>query len=160
MAKEIGRSILLFSVILLFSPACGILPRTVDGLANSVRSDPTFTTSEEAQKLHKDLFIGDLHADSLLFSRDLSQRSHYAHVDIPRLIEGNVALQAFTVVTKFPVLPRTEDGIDTISLIAWFSPKWPSATHRSLKARALHQANELHRFEELWNDRPQRFLNN
>lgn len=44
----------------------------------------------------------DLHADSLLWSRDLLVRGSRGQVDIPRLIEGHVALQAFTVVTKTP----------------------------------------------------------
>jgi hypothetical protein len=59
--------------------------------------------TEKGQALHKSLFITDLHADSLLwFSRDLLKRNSHGHVDIPRLQEGNVAIQAFTIVTSTP----------------------------------------------------------
>jgi membrane dipeptidase len=58
--------------------------------------------SQDAQALHQSLTIADLHADSLLWGRDLSQHANYGHVDIPRLMQGNVALQVFTVVTKVP----------------------------------------------------------
>lgn len=44
----------------------------------------------------------DLHADSLLWNRDLSQRHQQGYIDLPRLQDANVALQAFTVVTKVP----------------------------------------------------------
>jgi membrane dipeptidase len=33
-------------------------------------------------------------------SRDMNKRNTHGHVDIPRLIEGNVAMQIFTIVTK------------------------------------------------------------
>ena len=52
--------------------------------------------------MHQRLLIADLHADTLLWNRDLLKRSDYGHVDLPRLVEGNVAIQAFTVVTKSP----------------------------------------------------------
>ena len=58
--------------------------------------------SHKVQELHKELFIVDMHADSLLWNRDLLQKSDSGHVDVPRLIEGNVAIQTFAAVTKFP----------------------------------------------------------
>jgi hypothetical protein len=49
------------------------------------------------------MWIADWHADSLLWpNRDLLRRLSYGHVDVPRLIHGNVALQAFTIVTGTP----------------------------------------------------------
>ena len=58
--------------------------------------------SEAALALHKRLVIGDWHSDALLWDRDLRQRSTRGHVDLPRLRDGNVALQVFTTVTKSP----------------------------------------------------------
>jgi microsomal dipeptidase-like Zn-dependent dipeptidase len=91
------------------------------------------------------LFVADLHADSLLWGRDLLVRSGRGHVDVPRLIEAGVALQAFTVVTKSPRglnIERNDDTSDTLTLLA-FAQRWPPATWGSLRERALHQAGRL-----------------
>jgi microsomal dipeptidase-like Zn-dependent dipeptidase len=37
-----------------------------------------------------------------LWNRDLNDRGNRGHADMPRLLEGNVALQVFTAVTKSP----------------------------------------------------------
>jgi membrane dipeptidase len=39
----------------------------------------------------------------MLWPRDLLERHDYGHVDIPRLIEGKVALQGFTIPTSVPM---------------------------------------------------------
>jgi membrane dipeptidase len=62
----------------------------------------SYTTLQRllSKKQHTQLFIADMHADTLMWpSRDLLERHEFGHVDLPRLIEGNVALQAFTIVT-------------------------------------------------------------
>ena len=41
--------------------------------------------SDEAQRIHDESFVVDLHADSLMFGRDLLARSAVGHVDLPRL---------------------------------------------------------------------------
>jgi hypothetical protein len=72
----------------------------------------------------------------------LLERSARGHVDIPRLIEGNVALQAFTVVTKTPRgmnIERNDADTDNITLLA-IASRWPLAAWSSLKERALYQA--------------------
>ncbi|KAF0250139.1 MAG: peptidase M19 renal dipeptidase, partial [bacterium] len=69
-------------------------------------------------------------------------------VDIPRLIEGNVAIQAFTVVTKTPRklnIEKNDDKTDNILLLA-LCERWPIATWTSLTERALFQAKRLHGF--------------
>ena len=48
------------------------------------------------------LLIADLHSDSLLWKHDLVDRSDIGHVDLPRLRDGNVALQVFSATTKSP----------------------------------------------------------
>lgn len=100
-----------------------------------------------AQELHQSLTIVDLHADSLLWGRDLSKRSDIGYVDVPRLIEGNVALQNFTVVTKVPSplqLEGNSDRTDDVTKLALLQ-RWPIRALFSLKQRALHQARRLHR---------------
>jgi microsomal dipeptidase-like Zn-dependent dipeptidase len=95
--------------------------------------------------LHERLTIIDLHADSLLWGRDLLERADRGHVDVPRLIEGNVALQVFAVSTKVPRhlnIERNDDRTDDIALVALVQG-WPAATWRSLLARAEHQAGRL-----------------
>ena len=54
-----------------------------------------YPANERARALHETLGVVDLHADSLLWGRDLLLRGDRGHVDVPRLIEGNVALQVF-----------------------------------------------------------------
>lgn len=88
------------------------------------------------------MFIADLHADTLLWNRDLLHESSRGHVDVPRLIQGGVALQAFTVVTKAPWrinMTRNADSSDIVFPLAVIE-RWPIGTWASLKARALFQA--------------------
>jgi microsomal dipeptidase-like Zn-dependent dipeptidase len=105
---------------------------------------PSFV-SPEAADLHERLTIVDLHADSLLWGRDLLVRADRGHVDLPRLVEGNVALQVFAVPTKVPRhmnIERNDDRSDDIALVALVQG-WPAATFRSLLARAEHLAGRL-----------------
>jgi microsomal dipeptidase-like Zn-dependent dipeptidase len=101
--------------------------------------------SDRAQRLHAGAFVVDMHADSLLLGRDLSQRSSVGHVDLPRLQDGGVALQFFTAVTVAPAgmnIDSTDgDGFDLLTLggIAQLSP---FATRGPFE-RALLQADRL-----------------
>jgi microsomal dipeptidase-like Zn-dependent dipeptidase len=101
-----------------------------------------FHVSARARALHERLDVVDLHADSLLWGRDLLVRSDRGHVDVPRLIEGNVALQVLAASTKSPRhlnIERNDDRSDDVILLA-LALGWPPATWRSLLARALHLA--------------------
>lgn len=127
-----------------------VLPGLTDRLLNPVRDPGPYVASAAATELHRTLFVADLHADSLLFGRDLLERGTYAHVDIPRLAEGNVALQVFSVVSKTPRAQNIEsnsDDTDNITLVA-LALRWPIETWTSLKARALHQASRLNDFAQ------------
>jgi membrane dipeptidase len=98
-----------------------------------------------AAELHERLQVVDLHGDTLLFGRDLLVRGGRGHIDVPRLVEGNVALQVFAVATKVPRhlnIERNDDRTDDITLVA-LGLGWPRATWRSLVARAEHQARRL-----------------
>ena len=57
---------------------------------------------KKGHQLHPNLFVADMHADTLLWERDFFIKNEFGHVDLPRLMEGNVALQIFTIVTKAP----------------------------------------------------------
>ncbi|MCC5857698.1 MAG: membrane dipeptidase [Ectothiorhodospiraceae bacterium] len=75
-----------------------------DRMMNPYGIDPEAPTPTAGDtSFHRSMFIADLHADTLKWERDLLHRSFYGHVDVPRLAEGNVALQVFTIVTKSPL---------------------------------------------------------
>ncbi|MDM7255422.1 MAG: membrane dipeptidase [Paracoccus sp. (in: a-proteobacteria)] len=106
--------------------------------------------SEEARALHDRLVIGDWHADSLLWGRDLLTRAERGHTDIPRLAEGNVAVQVFTTVTKSPrgqnYDHNTAEAPDNITPL-FIGQLRPPRTWFSLKQRALVQAEALAEME-------------
>ena len=123
-----------------------IVPAQVGKSMNQTIQTSPPAVSERARALHRTLFVADLHADTLLWSRDLLDRGSWGHVDLPRLIEGNVAWQNFTVVTKTPRgmnIENNDAGSDNITLLA-IAERWPIATWNSLLERALYQARRLH----------------
>src|SRR5438477_5633932 len=71
----------------------------MDRAMNAILVAPPYPVSARAAALHQRLLVADMHADSLLWDRGLAQRSSRGQVDVPRMIEGNEALQFFTVVT-------------------------------------------------------------
>ena len=139
----------LFAVIAL-SAFFFVVPAIVEQRMNGTLQSPPYVVSQQAAALHRSLQVADLHGDALLWGRNLLERSSRGHVDIPRLIEGNVALQVFSVVTKTPRglnIERNDDHTDNVFLLA-LAQRWPLDTWFSLKARALYQANRLHAMAE------------
>jgi microsomal dipeptidase-like Zn-dependent dipeptidase len=124
------------------------IPRLVDENQNKLVKKPPYTAPERALNLHKELTIADLHADSLLWGRNLLERSTYGQVDIPRLADGNVALQVFSLPTKSPHGLNIESNEDKNDDIFWLAvvDRWPPATWNSLTKRALYQALRLRQF--------------
>ena len=124
------------------------IPRLVDEAQNKVLKKPPYAASERALNLQKQLAIADLHADSLLWGRDLLERGAYGQVDIPRLADGNVALQVFSLPTKSPHGLNIESNDDKSDDIFWLAivERWPFRTWNSLTERALYQARRLHQF--------------
>ena len=116
-----------------------------DRWINDTTIDPPYTASTEANKLHQQLLIIDLHADPLLWNRNLLKQYSYGHVDLPRLQEGNVALQVFGVVTGVPFPISFEGNRDQWDLITLLSAiqNWPIETQDSRLRRALYQADKL-----------------
>lgn len=138
-------------LLLLIAPAltgCALIAARVDSGFNTTVEHEPYAVSAEAQALHDSLTIADLHADSLLWRRNLLKRNSRGHVDVPRLVEGNVAIQVFTIVSKSPKgqnYEKNSGDTDNITLLTWING-WPWRTHGSLKERALFQAEKLHKF--------------
>ncbi len=139
--------ILLACVILFLVFAPGYVERT----RNPVLPHDPYPVSVAAMTLHQTLFVGDWHADSLLWNRPLDKKGARGQVDIPRLLEGGVGLQVFTAVTKSPAGQNydnnSSDARDNITLLA-AGQLWPVKTWGSLSERALFQANKLTRVEQ------------
>ena len=115
---------------------------------NPVADPGPYTVPPRAADLHERLTVVDLHGDSLLFGRDLLRRTDRGHLDVPRMVAGNAALQVFGVATKVPRhlnIESNDDRTDDITLVA-IGLGWPRATWRSLTARAEHQAAQLDAF--------------
>jgi membrane dipeptidase len=104
-AKALKRSrtfaVAALLVLTIFVAFFSLVPGIVERQSNKVALS-TKAISKKAKALHKNLFVVDLHGDSLLWQRDIVSRSTQGHIDLPRLEEGNVALQVFASVTKTP----------------------------------------------------------
>jgi len=135
-------------VIFVVVASFATIPRLVDEGQNKIVKKPPYAASARAMNLHQQLTIADLHADSLLWGRDLLERGTYGQVDIPRLADGNVALQVFSLPTKSPHGLNIESNEDKSDDIFWLAlaGRWPPATWNSLTERALYQARRLHQF--------------
>ncbi|HEX8514490.1 MAG TPA: dipeptidase [Allosphingosinicella sp.] len=124
-------------------------PGIVEGGMNKVAATPLPQISDRAKALHPRLAIADMHADTLLWKRDLLDPSRRGQVDLPRLEAGNVALQVFSSVTKTPKGQNYDsNGADTdnITLLA-VAQLQPPRTWSSLLERSLWHAEKLRRAE-------------
>ena len=121
------------------------LPPRIDARLNAVIPHEPYPVSDEARALHASLRVADLHADTLLWARDPLKRHERGHADVPRLVEGGVALQVFSAVTKSPSGLNYErnaaDSDDITALV--IAQRWPMRTWDSLAERALYQAERL-----------------
>lgn len=146
--KFLRRLALVLLLVLLI--AWFVVPGIVEGRNNKILQPSPYRASAAAEALHKKLIVADLHADSLLWKRNLLERGSRGHVDLPRLADGNVAIQAFTLVTTSPRhlnIYRNSDDTDLIRYLA-IAQGWPPRTWNSPKQRALYEAAKLHHFAE------------
>jgi membrane dipeptidase len=135
--------------------AISAAPTLVENFYNRLPTHGPYTASSQAERLQRSLLIADLHCDSLLWGRDLLRHSATGHVDLPRLVDANVALQAFTVVTQVPLRPnagRNDESFDMLGALA-IAERWPPRTWNSPKQRALYQASQLHSYAASSNGR-------
>ena len=153
-----------------------VVPPKLDSLLNGVIKNQKFhPVPEEHAKFHKTLSgeeclsclgyfffkkkkkkkVADLHADSLMWpKRDLLTKNNYSHVDVPRLLQGRIAIQAFTIVSSSPAKLNFHSnaepkGIlsDQIVLKALLEQWGGLEVIHSIRARAMFQIDQLHRFE-------------
>lgn len=126
-------------------------PGMVERRMNPVAAHDPWPVTPAAAAMHARLVIGDLHADSLLWDRDLTRRASRGHVDLPRLVEGNVALQVFTTVTKSPsglnIERNAATAPDDITRL-YIGQLRPFRSWLDLTERALEQARQLALAEE------------
>ncbi|AXK41449.1 dipeptidase [Erythrobacter aureus] len=124
-----------------------LVPGMAERDMNQIDGKPLIEVSDEAKALHATLDVVDLHADTLLWKRDMLDRAERGHVDLPRLREGNVALQVFSSVTKTPRGQNYDSNSadsDNITLLA-IGQMQPVRTWRSLLERSLWHAEKLER---------------
>ncbi len=134
--------VLALLVLGFFALAPGIIER---GL-NQLDGQELIPVSEEARTLHATLTIVDLHSDTLLWKRNILQRSGRGHMDLPRLQDGNVALQVLSSVSKSPAGMNFDrnsaEARDDITLLA-VAQLQPLGTWDSLLERTLWHARKL-----------------
>ena len=128
----------------------GLVPALLEAGMNKVEPGPLPKVSASTQSLHGSLQIADLHADTLMWRRDLLDDGTRGQIDLPRLIAGNVALQVFSSVTKTPRGQNYDaNGADTdnITPLAVVQLQ-PVRTWGSLLERSLWHASKLARAAE------------
>ncbi|WP_108811751.1 membrane dipeptidase [Sphingorhabdus sp. Alg231-15] len=164
--KKIGLGILLVLIVgatafFIFAPAifekqtnrvvAGYLPEmsrdssAIEAQINQTDNKALPPIRPEAQKLHDSLMIVDLHADTLLWKRRITDAVDYGHVDLKRMQKGNVGLQIFSSVTKTPKdqnYDRNSADTDNITLLT-IAQLQPIRTWFSLLERQLYHAQKL-----------------
>lgn len=122
-----------------------LLPGMIEKSINQIEPHKAYTVSPETDSLHDQLFVVDLHSDSLLWKRDLRQPGSTGHLDIPRMQKGNIALQVFSATTKSPKAQNYDKNTgdsDNITSLA-MAQLWPPRTWSSLYERADYQLDKL-----------------
>ncbi len=131
------------SALVFFGP----LPGWAEASMNKVDGEPLLAVSPEAAALHRSLQIVDLHSDTLMWNRELTQAAARGHEDLPRLTAGNVTLQVFSSPSKTPRgLNYDSNPADSDVLPALLiAQRQPIATWTSLLERSLYHAAKLDR---------------
>ena len=142
-------SIFVAFLLLLYLATTLIVPGIVDKDFNTSTLQPPYKVSQKGQNIYNNLpFVADLHCDALLWKRDLLEKHDHGHVDIPRMLEAQMSLQAFTIVSKTPKNMNFDnntgetDNITTLFIAEGRAMK----TWFSLKERALDQCSRLFDF--------------
>lgn len=125
----------------------GFAPPIVEAGMNKVEPAALPRVTDRTRALHASLPIADMHGDTLLWRRSLLDRATRGQVDLPRLIDGNVALQIFSSVTKTPKGQNYDSNTadtDNITMLA-VAQLQPVRTWTSLLERSLWHARKLDR---------------
>lgn len=149
MIARILSRLLSFAIFLLiagFIAFFTIAAPITDGRKNRIADTTTLALpSDSARALHARLTIVDLHADPLVWPRSLLKRNSRGHVDVPRLIEGRVAVQLLGAVTKVPPglnYEKNPSDRDRVGILAAASG-WSIDAWTGLMPRARVQAEKL-----------------
>ncbi|WP_435356258.1 dipeptidase [Emticicia sp. SJ17W-69] len=137
--------ITLFILVAIAIVFFGFVPQYIDKSMNKVALKGDFSKNSYYDSIP---FIADLHCDALLWDRNFFKKHDYGHVDLPRMIEGNMAFQVFTIVSKTPRginIEKNDDHTDQVALLSFAQLRNP-ADWFSVKTRALHQCEDLHNF--------------
>lgn len=132
---------LVVALVGLFTVGPGVVERSLNKVVPAQMPE----VSAQSRAVHDQISVVDMHADTLMWDRDLLERGSRGHVDLPRLEEGNVALQVFSSVSKSPRgmnVDSTSADSDNITLLS-IVQKQPVRTWRSLLERSLHHADKL-----------------
>ena len=123
-------------------------PSILERSQNHTLQPGPYRVSAEAEALHRTLLVADLHADTVLWGRNILAPSKAGHIDLPRLVEGNVGIQAFTVFSTIPRNLNIDRNDDTTDLVPYIGilQGWPLKTLGSPKRVALYQASRLQKF--------------
>ena len=155
--KRLSLVVAILAFIALLN-SCELISAEVEKTMNKVLPHGRYALSADAKHLHQQLLVADWHADTTLWQRDLSKRGNTGHGDLVRYLEGNVALQMFTTVTKSPsgqnYHHNSADAFDNITALA-IAQGWPVRSWHNLTERALYQASRLH---DLASDHPDQFM--
>ncbi|NJM50866.1 MAG: peptidase M19 [Sphingomonadales bacterium] len=144
------RKIIYAFLFLIIAAIAGLVlfgPGYTERSMNIIEAKPLPKISAQAAALHKTLIIADLHSDSLMWNRDINRRGNRGQMDIPRLADGNVALQIFSSVTKTPRgqnYDHNSDATDNITPLV-IAQLQPLRTWGSLLERSLYHAQKLKR---------------
>ena len=149
--------IIVLVLIIVYTAVVFIAPKEFDKKLNITKSLPPYEISNEALTLYQSLdFIADLHCDALLWSRDLTEKNTIGHVDFPRMQEANLALQAFTIVSKSPkgqnFSKNSGDAFDNITMLNILQAR-PISNWFSLVERAVYQSRKLHNLADNYDDK-------
>jgi membrane dipeptidase len=149
--KRFFRRLLLIAIarglVFFFS----VLTARIERGRNPVTAHDPWPVSAEAQALHDRLIIGDWHAGSRRWPRNLNRRGTQGQVDIPRLNEGNGALQVFTTVTKSPAGQNYESSSASARgqlAPLLFAQRRPLKTWFNLTERARYQARRQQEYAD------------
>ena len=144
---------LLFIVIALLIAWFAFAPTIFEKQTNMVDGKPLATIRPEVQKLHDSLMIVDLHGDTLLWKRKITDNVDYGHIDLKRLQAGNVGLQIFSSVSKTPRGQNYDsNGADTDNItLLTITQLQPVRTWFSLLERQLYHGQKLDRAVEASN---------
>jgi len=133
-------------LVIAYSAIYFLAPSLLEGGINVVEEHAPYEISDEARALHRTLTVVDLHSDTMLWGRNPLDLSSTGHVDVPRMVEGNMTLQVFSSTTKAPSGQNYEsnsaEASDQITLVTMLG-LWPLRTWTSLYERAAYQAEQL-----------------